>query len=430
MIYLEIYIVRPGDTVYSIAKKFGVSAQRIVSDNMLAYDRGLAVGQALLILFPEVVHTFRTGETLYSAARMYGTDVMQLLRNNPTLTGMKYIPEGTQIVISYRGRKLSEKETSGFAYSYIDPAVLASALPYLTYIIIFGYGFTESGEIINVNDSRIISAAHDSGTAVLLCLSSINTDGTFDTGKIGKLLTDTDFQNIVISDLIDTIIKKDAQGLDIDIEYIPAEYREAFAAFAENARRRLGEYGLTVHVDLAPKISPVQKGALYEAHDYELLGSAADLVFLMTYEWGYTYGPPMAVAPLPNVRRVLEYALTEIPAEKIFLGIPNYGYDWKIPYERGITKAVTMGNIGAAQLAVSTGSEIIFDNYSQSPYFYYTDIFGEKHVVWFEDVRSLREKFLLAEEKGIRGCGYWNIMRPFPQNYLLLNSLFGISKIL
>ena len=430
MIYLEIYIVRPGDTVYSIAKKFGVSAQRIVSDNMLAYDRGLAVGQALLILFPEVVHTFRTGETLYSAARMYGTDVMQLLRNNPTLTGMKYIPEGTQIVISYRGRKLSEKETSGFAYSYIDPAVLASALPYLTYIIIFGYGFTESGEIINVNDSRIISAAHDSGTAVLLCLSSINTDGTFDTGKIGKLLTDTDFQNIVISDLIDTIIKKDAQGLDIDIEYIPAEYREAFAAFAENARRRLGEYGLTVHVDLAPKISPVQKGALYEAHDYELLGSAADLVFLMTYEWGYTYGPPMAVAPLPNVRRVLEYALTEIPAEKIFLGIPNYGYDWKIPYERGITKAVTMGNIGAAQLAVSTGSEIIFDNYSQSPYFYYTDIFGEKHVVWFEDVRSLREKFLLAEEKGIRGCGYWNIMRPFPQNYLLLNSLFGIRKIL
>lgn len=430
MINLEIYIVRPGDTVYSIAQKFGVSAQRIVSDNMLADDRGLAVGQALLILFPEVVHTFRTGETLYSVARMYGTDVMQLLRNNPTLTGMKYIPEGTQIVISYRGRKLSEMETSGFAYSYIDPAVLASALPYLTYIIIFGYGFTESGEIINVNDSRIISAAHDSGTAVLLCLSSINTDGTFDTGKIGKLLTDTDFQNIVISDLIDTIIKKDAQGLDIDIEYIPAEYREAFAAFAENARRRLGEYGLTVHVDLAPKISPVQKGALYEAHDYELLGSAADLVFLMTYEWGYTYGPPMAVAPLPNVRRVLEYALTEIPAEKIFLGIPNYGYDWKIPYERGITKAVTMGNIGAAQLAVSTGSEIIFDNYSQSPYFYYTDIFGEKHVVWFEDVRSLREKFLLAEEKGIRGCGYWNIMRPFPQNYLLLNSLFGIRKIL
>ena len=427
---MEIYIVRPGDTVYSIAQKFGVSAQRIVSDNMLADDRGLAVGQALLILFPEVVHTFRTGETLYSVARMYGTDVMQLLRNNPTLTGMKYIPEGTQIVISYRGRKLSEMETSGFAYSYIDPAVLASALPYLTYIIIFGYGFTESGEIINVNDSRIISAAHDSGTAVLLCLSSINTDGTFDTGKIGKLLTDTDFQNIVISDLIDTIIKKDAQGLDIDIEYIPAEYREAFAAFAENARRRLGEYGLTVHVDLAPKISPVQKGALYEAHDYELLGSAADLVFLMTYEWGYTYGPPMAVAPLPNVRRVLEYALTEIPAEKIFLGIPNYGYDWKIPYERGITKAVTMGNIGAAQLAVSTGSEIIFDYYSQSPYFYYTDIFGEEHVVWFEDVRSLREKFLLAEEKGIRGCGYWNIMRPFPQNYLLLNSLFGISKIL
>ena len=35
----------------------------------------------------------------------------------------------------------------------------------------------------------------------------------------------------------------------------------------------------------------------------------------------------MAVAPLPNVRQVVEYALTEIPASKIWLGVPLYGYD-------------------------------------------------------------------------------------------------------
>ena len=50
---------------------------------------------------------------------------------------------------------------------------------------------------------------------------------------------------------------------------------------------------------------------------------------------GYTYGPPLPVAPLPNVRQVLEYALTEIPKEKIVLGVPNYGYSWPLPYERG-----------------------------------------------------------------------------------------------
>ena len=46
----------------------------------------------------------------------------------------------------------------------------------------------------------------------------------------------------------------------------------------------------------------------------------------------------MAVAPLDKVRQVVEYALSQIPAEKLILGIPNYGYDWQLPYERGVTR--------------------------------------------------------------------------------------------
>lgn len=137
----------------------------------------------------------------------------------------------------------------------------------------------------------------------------------------------------------------------------------------------------------------------------------------------------MAVAPLPSVRRVLEYALTEIPREKIFLGIPNYGYDWALPYVRGLTKAVSLGNVSAVRLAAATGSEILFDKYAQSPYFYYTDVAGTEHVVWFEDVRSIQGKLSLTAENDLMGCGYWNIVRPFPQNYLLLNGTFQIEKI-
>ena len=86
---------------------------------------------------------------------------------------------------------------------------------------------------------------------------------------------------------------------------------------------------------LAPKTSAGQKGTLYEGHDYTAIGAACDAALLMTYEWGYTYGPPMAVAPIRNVRQVVEYALTEIPPEKIWLGVPTYGYDWTLPYEKG-----------------------------------------------------------------------------------------------
>lgn len=57
----------------------------------------------------------------------------------------------------------------------------------------------------------------------------------------------------------------------------------------------------------------------------------------MTYEWGFTYGPPMAVAPLNAVERVVQYAVSRIEAGKLLLGFPNYAYDWTLPYEAGLT---------------------------------------------------------------------------------------------
>lgn len=137
----------------------------------------------------------------------------------------------------------------------------------------------------------------------------------------------------------------------------------------------------------------------------------------------------MAVAPINQVRRVVEYAITEIPRNKIDLGIPNYGYDWPFPFERGITKATTIGNVQAVRIAVSQEAEIQFDELAQSPYFVYTDMYsGTEHEVWFEDVRSLQAKFDLIKEFGLRGCGYWQIMQWFRANWLLLYENFYVRK--
>ncbi len=135
----------------------------------------------------------------------------------------------------------------------------------------------------------------------------------------------------------------------------------------------------------------------------------------------------MAVAPINQVRKVVEYALTEIPSEKIDLGIPNYGYDWPLPYERGVTKATTIGNVQAVRIAVEQGVEIKFDSLAESPYFTYVEN-GISHEVWFEDVRSLQAKFNLIKEYSLRGCGYWQIMKWFRANWVLLRNQFYIMK--
>ena len=136
----------------------------------------------------------------------------------------------------------------------------------------------------------------------------------------------------------------------------------------------------------------------------------------------------MAVAPLNQVTRVLRYALSEIPIEKISLGIPNYAYDWPLPYEQGVTMAATVGNRQAVQIADANRAEILFDPAAAAPYFYYTDAADTAHVVWFEDVRSVQAKINLASDNALQSIGYWNLMRPFTQNTALLGALVQISK--
>ena len=134
----------------------------------------------------------------------------------------------------------------------------------------------------------------------------------------------------------------------------------------------------------------------------------------------------MAVAPLNKVRQVVEYALTEIPAEKILLGIPNYGYDWTLPFVRGESEAVTIGNVEAIQIAIANNAEIQFDEVAQSPYFTYEKD-NKMHEVWFEDVRSLQRKYDLLEEYNLKGTGVWQIMRLYRGMWYLYDSRFVIE---
>ena len=147
----------------------------------------------------------------------------------------------------------------------------------------------------------------------------------------------------------------------------------------------------------------------------------------MTYEWGYTYGPPMAVAPLDQVKAVLDYAVTQIPANKILMGLPNYGYDWLLPYDER-RPARSIGNYEAIALARKYGATIQFDEKAQSPWFRYYDSRGNQHEVWFEDARSYQEKLRLVQNMGLKGVSIWNVMRWFRPLYTLLNGMFEIQK--
>ncbi len=427
---MQIHVVQSGDNILEIARMYNVSPRKIITDNGILNPNTLVVGQALLILFPDIVHTVQPGETLTQIAAQYNASVLTLYQNNPYLAMAPSLFAGEQITISYQGEKLREVTVNGYAYPNIDRNVLLRVLPFLTMLTIFGYGFTEEGDLIEIDDEPLIELARQFQAAPIMLLSSITGNGVFSTERASLLFNNIALQNRVIDNIIAKMYEKGYLGLDVDFEYVQATDADAFIAFLENITGRLNAEGFTVNVDLAPKVSAQQTGLLYEAHDYARVGSVANTVLLMTYEYGYTYGPPMAVAPVNQVRRVVQYAVTVIPKEKILMGIPNYGYVWRLPYERGTTVAVSLGNQFAVQFAAENHTEILFDETAQSPYFYYTDQNGNRNVVWFEDVRSIQAKWELITEFGLLGAGYWNIMRPFAQNWNFINAMFNIRKII
>ena len=421
---MPIHVVKSGETIYSIAQLYDVSADRIVYDNELAAQQNLVPGQALLILMPSRVHIVREGQTVEQIAEEYSITVKNLYQNNPFLLNQTYLLEGQSLVISYEGEPLMQGRISGYAYPFIEPYILREVLLYIDEILIFSYGFTAEGELIppQIDETWGIQEAWNQQVEPILVLTPFAETGTFNSGLIQILSENETVQDNLIENLLETVREKGYVGVDVDFVYIRPEDRVGYADFVNRLRETMNENGYRVSVALAPKTSSYQKGLLYEAMDYHLLGQSANTVFLMTYEWGYTYGPPLPVAPLPNVRQVLEYALTEIPKEKIVLGIPNYGYSWPLPYERGVTKARLIGNVEANVIAAERGVEIQYDERYQSPFFYY-EIGGRRYEVWFEDVRSIYAKLQLAAEKDIRGVGYWNLMRPFRANWLLVNQM-------
>lgn len=425
-----IHVVQPGDTIYTIARQYNTSPQKIITDNELQNPNELVVGQTLVILVPDQVHTVQPGDTLENIAQRYGTTVVELLQYNPQITHADAIFPGDQITITLDQEKRGPIYVIGYAYPNIDRTVLMKTLPYLTYLTLFTYGITPEGDLIGIDDEELIRIARDYGVAPLMLISTLTEEGTFSNELAHTILNDQEIQNNLIENVVRTMRERQYSGLDIDFEYVLPEDREKFVAFVQNMTNRLNEEGFTVLTALAPKISADQPGLLYEAHDYPALAEASDRVLLMTYEWGYTYGPAMAVAPVDRVREVLDYAVTEIPREKIYMGIPNYGYDFILPYVQGVSRADSVSNVEAVELAADVGAPIQYDEVSQAPFFVYYDNQGRQHQVWFEDARSIEAKLDLFSEYGFEGVGYWNVMRYFPQNWLVVSSLYDIAKVL
>lgn len=426
-----IYTVKNGDTLYHIARRYGSTVEKIARDNELR-GSALSVGETLVILQPKTVYTVKEGENLYSVAQQFGVSIGDLWRNNHFLGGGTELRAGEILTIVPEAPK-SEREIAVNAYVFpsVDRAVLRKALPYLTYVTIFGARPTVDGGLDETDDGELIELARQYGVAPMLLVSSLSERGTYSSELAARILSDKGTQAMLIEEIATALTRKRYAGVEMDFQYLPRAMAKEYVEFVRTLKKRLSEGGYRTVVSLSPKTASDQGGLLYEGHDYRGMGDASDHTFLMTCQWGNSYGPPMAVAPLHRVTEVVDYALGEIPAEKIVLGIPSYGYDWSVPREKETRRGVWLGAREAVALAKEKRARIEFDEESAAPYFRYFEREDGKpteHVVWFEDANSVKELLSLVEIFDLNGIGVWTAMKEFPQLWTVLNATYRIQK--
>lgn len=224
-----------------------------------------------------------------------------------------------------------------------------------------------------------------------------------------------------VNDIVSLVRDSDYAGVDIDYENLRGSDRSAFTGFLSTLAAALHKDGRTLSVAVFAKTTDVGYDQRNVAQDYAAIGRVADEVRLMGYDYHWTTSGPGPIGPVDWIRGVLKYATSQIPAHKIVLGVPFYGYDWVGHKGRTVTWNA------ATDLARQHGATVHFDATSQCPWFAYTAADGSKHTVWFENTASTSAKLRAAKQQGIRGVFLWMFGGPEGSTWAALRNAYPVD---
>ncbi|QHQ63013.1 LysM peptidoglycan-binding domain-containing protein [Anaerocolumna sedimenticola] len=429
---MEIYVVQQGDSIYSIAEKYGVSVEKIIQDNELQYPYDLVIGQAMVIAFPKQSHIVQDGDTLQSIADFYHVTLMQLLRNNPNLSERKFLYPGESLIISYNtSRSIT---TNGFAYPFIRRETLIKTLPNLTYLSVFNYTVTEKGEMVTYyDDTTIIKTIKDYLVIPLLVLTTLTPQGVPDIKTAYDILLNEEYQDNAINQFISIMHSKGYLGINLFLDFLNENNQSLYHNLIQRISNRLQQENFKFFITINYDVRKEDGTIVIEQVNYSNFSSYVDGMIFLKFVWGTNDNPPAPVSNISYLRALTEYVISQVSPDKVIVGKPILGYDWRLPFIPNESYATSLTINSVLILANDAGAIIEFDEESQTPYFYYYEFgftYPAQHVVWFIDARSIEVLNRLIIDYLLNGSGVWNIMIYNQQLWTITNSTFDIVKLI
>lgn len=223
------------------------------------------------------------------------------------------------------------------------------------------------------------------------------------------ILNDATMRRNLVEKLAQLTILNGYDGLNIDFEGIDAADRKGLTAFTALLTDRLRTAGKLSTLSVAAKPRELTTGWA-GAYDYAALGSASDYIVVMTYAYAEANDKPGSTAPISWVKRTIEFAVSQMGANKVLLGVGLWGYDWN----------VTSGGVAAGRTYAQTeeimkrpGAVQGYSTEDESAWVKYWDN-GDEHIIWYEDAKAIKAKLQVAIDNKIAGFAAWRLGQEGP----------------
>lgn len=277
-----------------------------------------------------------------------------------------------------------------------------------------------SGEVAVLADHpEFIAAARAGGLKVLATVSNLSpTTWEFDPRVAKAILASSSKRQRHVAALVGLCESQGYDGIDLDWESLRVKDRDRFSSFVEELAQALHAQGKVLGIAVHPKSSEPGGWSGARAQDWARIGAAVDEFKVMTYDYSGSWSAPGPIAPPDWMDAVVAHAESLVPAPKIMMGLPFYGYDWHGGKASGLDWADAQALIEQYQPALERdpSGEVTFG---------YEDLRGARHTVFFQDEASIRAKLGMMVQKhaGIHGIAIWVLNREDPRFWDAIDSL-------
>ncbi len=266
----------------------------------------------------------------------------------------------------------------------------------------FWYSTDAGGRLYGTRNDELVRIARELNVRIIPSIHNV----TADPGVVDGVLRNPSTRARHIQQIVDEVLARDYDGIDIDYEALDPSLRQSFSAFIRDLAAALHQHDRLLTVAVHAKDS--DWGGLGGFQDWAEIGAHADQIRIMTYDYHWRGSGPGPVAPAYWVDAVAAYARSVVDPSKVLLGVHFYGYDWP-PNGPALARPWHV----IEEIIKQQGATVNFmERNSLGPveesYFNYRAAEGTRQV-WLMTRQGLASKINTVQDQDLAGIAIWQL---------------------